>query len=323
MASLSGGPTYWDVMQEVAPDGSALTVLEILAQTNRILDDAIATEANGGFSHTYNREDSLPTGSFRQLNGGVRDENPTSKKMTEHIAMLESYSTADKTLAKRHPLGANGYRMSRASRFIRGMGQNMAGKIFYGNEATAPEEVTGLAPRLNSLAQSNLYDGGGEGVDTTSIFGVQWIEDQGTYLTYPQGSESAGIIHEPLGQVTVEDANGLKYEALRDHFEVHFGLCVADEAMICRYANIEVTGVTNTFNENILIEMVNDRPLEGLGLVLYVHNKLSTQMQIAAKDKTNILWSIEEGLGGRKITTFMGFPVHRCDQILLTETAVE
>ena len=322
MATLSGGPTYWDVMQEIGPDGSALTVLKVLEQTNKILDDAIVTEANGGFNHVYTREDSLPAGSFRQLNRGVRTENPTSKQYTEHVAMLESYSNADKALAKRYPTGEAAYRMSRASRYIRGMGQTMANRLFYGNEATAPEELTGLAPRLNSTAQSNVYDGSGTGSDTTSIFGVQWLMEDGCYLVYPEGSASAGIVLEDLGQVTLEDANGAQYEGYRDHFQVHFGMVVGDEDCIARYVNIETAGVANIFNEDLLIELVNDRPFDGLGLVLYANNRIFTQMQIAAKDKSNILWNIEEGLGGRKITTFMGHPVHRCDQISLTETAI-
>ncbi len=45
-------------------------------------------------------------------------------------------------------------------------------------------------------------------------------------------------------------------------------------------------------------------------------------MQIKLKDKANVNFSIAEGLSGRRVTTFMGCPIFRCDSISTSEGAV-
>lgn len=303
------------------PDGSTATIAEILNEENPILFDAPYLPANDTFSHKTTQRLKLPSGSWRKLNAGVSIEASQTREITDAIGMLETYSEVDKELVKAAD-NPEEFRMNEATAFVEGLGQTLASTMIYGNSATDPEKFTGLAPRLNDTDDNMVIDGGGSGGDTTSVYCVQWGPTK-AHCIVPKNS-MAGIQHQDLGEVTLDDGSGNLWQGYRDHFQVKCGLVVRDPRAIGRYANIEVTGTSNIFDEDKLITLLAEFPNDGRGLVIYVSKSILVQAQIALKDKSNVNWSPGggNGLSGEPIVRFQGFPVRKVDQILETESEV-
>lgn len=302
------------------PNGEMAAIAEILNRDNPILQHMPVIMANDVFNHKMVRRSYLPTGSFRRLNAGVATEKSETTEVTEGLGMLESYAEIDKTLADAAPDPMQ-FRMDEAAAFIEGMGQTLATKLFYGNHVTDPEEFDGLAVRMPDIdADGNVINQGGTGSDLTSIYIVQWGATR-VFGLYPRGDANMGIRHDDLGEVTLQDASGNNYQGYRDHFQVRIGLAVKDSRCIARLANIESTGSSNTFDEDNLIKLINRMPMEGAGAVIYVNTTVKSQIDIKAKNQTNVNYSSSE-LFGVPVTKFRGIPIRKCDAILDTEDAL-
>lgn len=313
--------TLLELANRMDPDGSTATIAEILNEENPALYDAPYLVANETFSNRTTQRIKLPSGAWRMLNSGVSTEASETKVITDALGMLESYSDVDKELVNAAP-DKQQFRMDEAQAFLEGMGQTLAATMFYGNSATDPEKFTGLAPRLANTSDEMVISNGGSGNDVTSIYCVQWGPTK-AHMIYPKGSK-VGIIHEDLGEVTLEDANGKYYQGFRDHFQVKAGLVVRDPKAIGRVANIETSGSSNIFNEDNLITLLNKFRSQAKNVVIYVPECVLTQAQIALKDKGNVFWSPGNGngLSGEPIMYFNNRPVRKVDQILETEAAI-
>ncbi|WP_336657671.1 major capsid protein, partial [Pseudomonas marginalis] len=57
---------------------------------------------------------------------------------------------------------------------------------------------------------------------------------------YPKGSK-AGLEQKHLGEVTLEDENGGKYQGYRTHFQWKNGLTMRDWRYVVRIANIDIS----------------------------------------------------------------------------------
>lgn len=329
MATLNayGAYTLVDLLNTVDPKGNAAIIAEILNRVNPMLQDAPWEEANDIYSYTFTRRLSLPEGTWRDINQGVPTEAAHTKKVTEYIGMLETFSKADEALVDNHP-SPERFRMSEASAFIEGMGQNIARTIFYGNEGLAPtpKMFTGLAPRLNHISQDNVLDAGGTGTDLTSLYIVQWGVDK-TFMFHPKGHPTKGIVHDALGKDRVQDPDGNEFMAYIDHFKIHCGLGVKDERSIFRIANIDsaaAKGTAGYFNEDLLIEALDSLPNNGAGAVIYAPRKVMTMATILMKDKGNVNFYADNGngLSGSRVTYFLGVPFRKAEAISENETRV-
>jgi hypothetical protein len=308
-----------EVVKRHDPNGNLATIAEVLNETNMILSDIVWKEGNDIWSNKTVRRSSLPTGTWRKFNQGVAIESSGTIELVDTIGLLESRSENDVEIINSFsdPKQA---RMDEAAPFVEGMGQEMVATLFYGNSLTAPEEFTGLAPRMAALAAStNVINEGGSGGDTTSIYVVTW-SPLTAFCAYPRNS-AAGLDHQDLGEVDAWDSNSRKFRAFADLFKWKCGLVVKHPRAIARLANIEVSGSTNTFDEDNLITLIN-RMVTGPGTRIYCNTDVITQMEIRVKDKNNVYYSKEDGLAPGFGLRFKGFPVRKVDQILNTETAV-
>lgn len=300
-------------------DGNLLEIAEVLEETNEMLEDAIWLEANMGDHHLITVRTSLPAGSWRLLNKGVPPEASSTRQVKEGIGMLESYSKVDAKLVRLAPNG-NQFRSQEDMAFVEGMSQTLQATMIYGNLDANPEQFDGLANRYSALSLANVHDGGGTGNDVTSIWLIQWDRTK-VHLIYPRGSRSMGIDVSNLGEDTVQDADGNEYQAFRTHFEINCGLCVRDDRAVQRYANIESTGATNIFDENIVIEAMNLMLQRGKGAVMYGNRTIMSQVDKQANTKTNVYYTIGEEFG-RPVNYLRGIPVKLVEQLLNTESAV-
>ena len=312
--------TLAEQANRIDPKGNMAAIAEILTESNEILLDAPWMEANNTWAHTVVRRSNLPSGSWRNLNDGVAKADSQTNKVHEQTAMLEQYCISDKALVDSMP-NPRQYRMDQARAFIEGMGQTLAYTMIYGNHESDPEKFTGLAPRMASYDNYYVITNGGS-TTLTSIFVVQWGPGK-VYMIYPRGHANMGIEHEDLGEDRVSGiTSNTWFQAYVDHFKVYCGLAVEDPRRIGRICNIDVGTASYLFNEDKLIELLNNMPNAGGGSTIYVNRAVKTQMEIALKDKNNVNFSQADGLGGVPVLQFRGHPVRLVDQILNTESAL-
>lgn len=313
--------TLVDVAKAHGADGNMMTIAEVLQREVPIVEDAPWVEANDAFSHLSLRRSKLPAGSWRKLNQGVAAEKSDKIQIRDVIGILETWSKNDIKIIDAHKNPAQA-RNDEDMAFIQGLSQTMGSTILYGNTITTPEKFTGLAPRMDALATtSNVLNEGGSGSDLTSIFVVDWGVNT-AHMVYPRNS-MAGLQVNDLGKQIVQDSSNNDYMAYVTHFTWDAGMVVRNNRSIGRIANIESTGAANIFDEDSLITLLN-RMTNGPGLRIYCNETVQTQAEIRLKDKTNVNWSVAEGLGGVPFLMFRGIPVRKIDsQILLnTEAAL-
>lgn len=305
------------------PDGQLSAIVEALSEDNEVMQDAPFFEGNDYFSNRTTRRSSIPSGSWRKINEAVGIEASGTVQVIDTIGILETYSEIDRILVDSAP-NAKQFRSDEDMAFVEGLGQTMASTIWYGNSSTTPETFTGFAPRMDDLAATtNVIGGGGTGSGLTSVWLVQWGRTK-CHMVYPRNyAKSLGISHEDKGLVTVEPTATTRQEVYRSFFQARAGLVVRDAKCMARYANIESTGSSNIFDEDNLIKLMNRMKNRGKGCTLYVNPEILSQMQIRLKDKTNVNFTMDNGLdGGGPVMRFNMAPIRISEQILLTESAL-
>jgi hypothetical protein len=267
----------------------------------------------------------LPSGSWRKINAGVAKEASRTQQIEEPIGMLEAYSQVDEALVDLAPDPVS-FRRSEDLAFIEGMSQTLSTALIYGSHAATPEQFDGFATRYANLttagtsAVHNVHGGSGTGSDTTSVWLIQWGPDK-VHLFYPRNSDTIGLTMKDDGLETVLDASSNPYKAYQSHFKSYIGLCVRDDRCVQRLANIESTGSSNIWSDDVTVRALREMPDGGAGAVMYANRTVLAQIDIDAKDRSNV-WYNEKDVWGRPVMTFRGIPVRQVDAILNTETAI-
>lgn len=323
--------TLTDWAKRVDNSGKVDVIVETLAETNEILQDALFIEGNLPTGHKTTVRSGLPAATWRLLNYGVQPTKSTTVQVTDTCGSLEAYSEVDKALAD---LNGNTFefRFSEDRAFLEAMNQEMAQTMFYGNTSTKPESFLGLAPRFNSMAAENgrmIIDGGSTvpGVNT-SIWLVVW-GSQSCHGIFPKGS-NAGFQHNDRGEQTLFDKDGGRYQGYRTHYKWEIGLTVRDWRYVSRIANLD----TRTFAQagtasyqgpeliNLMVQAYNViHNMSSGNAAFYCNRTIKTALDLIALNKANVNLSIEN-YAGKPVTTFWGVPIRRCDAILNTEDLV-
>ena len=172
MATIGNlNPTLADVTARMDKNGSIVTdIVEILNETNEVLEDATYLEANGTTDHTTIIRTGLPEAVWRELYKGVPPSKSQIARVKDAIGMLEARSQIDEELAKLNGNSA-AWRLSEERPFIEAMNQKMTQTLFYGD--TDGAAFTGLSQRYSDKRAANgrnILDGKGAGADNTSIW---------------------------------------------------------------------------------------------------------------------------------------------------------
>ena len=89
MATLAvTNPTLADVAKATDPDGKIATIVEILNETNEMLDDMVWVEGNLPTGHRTTVRAGLPSPTWRKLYGGVQPTKATNVQVTDTTGML-------------------------------------------------------------------------------------------------------------------------------------------------------------------------------------------------------------------------------------------
>lgn len=331
MATL--GTTYLnlaDRLKRTEGGEQAATIIEMMNETNCIMQDVNVMECNDGSNHITTIRTGLPTAEFRRLYGFVAPSKSTTAQVKDPTGMLEAFSVVDKDLVDKAP-NPKLFRLSESTPFIEAMNQAMQTEFFYGNTKTRPEGFDGLAVRYGTLSTDkknigfNVIDAGGTGSDNTSIWFVTH-GDQHVSMTYPQGSK-AGMQHTDDGVQTETNQQGAKRKVYQDHYKMDAGVTLKDWRSTARICNIDVSDLEVAANAANLLDLMRKayykvrRYKAGGKTVIYCNTNalMNFEKQVEAKDNIHFNWG--EYLG-EKTLHYKGIPIRECDQILDTEARV-
>src|ERR1700733_1386288 len=337
--------TYADWAKRMDDGYRVAAIIELLSQTNEILDDMLVMEGTLPTGHKTTVRTGLPQATWRLLNAGVPNAKSTTAQITDTTGNLETYAVIDKDIADLNGNTAE-FRLSEVRAFLEGMSQQIASTLIYGNQHINPERFTGLAPRYstvvaaNSATANNVLDAGGTSNTNTSLWIATWGSDTIMGI-FPKG-KITGLQHRDMGEWPVQDSAGNTYQAYRDHFKWEIGLCLRDWRYVARVANIDVTQLTGVSAANLINLIVRGlyrlptAPAQATAIqasdtpevranqgrvVIYCNRIVRTYLDLQAMNKTNVLLRLEE-FEGKVITTFRGIPVRTVDAVLNNETRV-
>lgn len=333
MPTIGTYVTYLDIASRLGPDNKISGIIELMNRTNTVIEDMHAQEGNLPTGHKSTIRTGLPTVTWRMLNYGVQPSKSITSQIVDTCGMLEAYAEVDKSLADLNKNDA-AWRLSEDAAHIEAMNQMMATTIFYGNQNTNPERFTGLMPRypqygaeLATITAYNCIDThpACTGSVQTSIWLIVWGPNT-VHGIYPKGSESGGVHHQDLGEVTLTDTQSPagRFQGYRTHYKWDLGFTVRDWRYAVRCANIDTVLMTSTVVDLFtgMTRAYYRIPSFGMGrAVFYCNNLILQYLQIQAAAKTNLALKYEE-VGGKPVTSFMGIPIKRCDALLNTEAEV-
>ena len=333
MAELSANnPTLLDMAKRLDPNGKIATIVEILNETNEVLDDMSFVEGNLETGHRTTIRSGIPAPTWRKLYQGVQPTKSTTVQVTDNVGMLEAYAEVDVALADLSNRTAE-FRASEDKAFIEGISQELADTIFYGNEGTEPEAFTGLAPRFNSTTAENgdnILVGGGSGSDNASIWLVVWGPNT-VHGIIPKGS-TAGVKMTDKGVVTIEDADGSggRMEAYRTHYRLDAGLTVRDWRYIVRIPNIDRSDLAKAHGSgadlpDLMFQAMRLIPNLNAGRpVFYMSRDIATMVarQVAVDGASTFLTADNNQGDMRWTERFHGIPMRRVDALAGNEATV-
>lgn len=327
MSTLSVvNPTLADFAKHLDPKGKVDMVVEIMNQTNQVLEDMVFKEGNLLTGHRTTIRSGIPAATWRKLYGFVQPNRSRVIQVTDSCGMLEAYAECDKAMADLNG-NAPAFRLSEDRAHIEGIAQEHASTLFYGNETTEPEAFTGLAPRYSSLSAENADNivdhGGTDAADSTSIWLIVW-GDNTCHGIFPQGSK-AGVQVTDKGQVTKESTDGLM-EVYRTHYRLDTGLTLKDWRYAVRICNVDISALGTIANTKDLITSMikaSERiPNFSAGRAAwYVNRTIREKLRLGIQEKigSNLTW---ETVAGKRVMMFDDLPVRRCDALLNTEARV-
>jgi hypothetical protein len=325
----TGNLTLADWAKRLDPNGKVPTIVELLSQSNEILDDMVWREGNLPTGHRTTVRTGLPAVAWRLLNQGVTPSKSTTAQIDEQAGMLEAWSEVDKDLLLLNG-NAPQFRLSEARAFIEAMNQEMAQTLFYGNGGVAPEEFTGFSVRYGvsgAANTDNVIKAGGVGADNTSIWLVAWDEETVSGI-FPKGSK-AGLLHEDFGEVTVEMTAGLpgtRMRAMQERFQWKAGIALKDWRYVVRICNIDISDLSAA-NVTTLIDKM-EQAIEtipnGLGKpVFYMNRTMKRMLRKEARESVKGGGGLTfDNYAGKRVLMFGDVPIRRVDQLLNTEALV-
>jgi hypothetical protein len=210
------------------------------------------------------------------------------------------------------------------------MNQNFGSTVLYGDTDATPERFIGFSPRFDSLSAENkgqIIDAGGTGSVNTSAWLVVWGPNT-VHGIYPKGS-MAGFQQKDLGEETLLDAQGGRYQGYRTHYKWDCGLSVRDWRYVVRICNIDFTnlktagdGTDNSTNllkhMSLAVDLI---PSLSMGrAAFYVNRKVASYLRTKLLNANNMFLTLDDYMKKSKVLQFMGIPVRRIDENILLNT---
>ena len=108
MAAIALGTSFTlaELIRREDPNGKLAQLVDVLSETNAILQDATFIECNNGTYHEDTRTATEPSGDERAYNEGVAAEAGVTEKVTEPTCMLDGLSEIESQFSLKSNCGA-------------------------------------------------------------------------------------------------------------------------------------------------------------------------------------------------------------------------
>ena len=326
--------TMSDWAKRLGPNDEIARIIEQLNQTNEILDDMQWLEGNLPTGHKSTVRTGIPEPTWRKLNEGVGPSKSETDQITDTCGLLEDHSQIDVDLAELNGNSAE-FRLSEDRGHLEGMNQALARNLFYGDINKNPERIEGFESRFNTLSESaaksakNVINGavfGSSATDLTSIWLVGWGRET-VHGIFPKGSKAG--IQRDTGDgkpVFVNDANGKQFKAYVTVYKWKPGLCVRDWRYVVRICNLSLANIKSSSGAANLIDLMSEAEdlIPNLNMckpVFYCRREVRTALRKQIRDKNNVQLTLDT-VAGKPALRFDGIPVHKVDQLSITESRV-
>lgn len=322
-----------DALKESSSDDDLVAgeVIELLRETNAVLEDAQAVPCNLGVRHRTITRTGLPSVAWGKLYQGITQSKSATQQVEDTTGFLEALADIDKRLLDLYS-NPDEARLAESRAFLEALNQEMASVLFYGDSSVDPEKFTGLAPRFSSLSAGTggqIVSAAGAGSDNTSIWFIDW-HPQACQLLYPAHT-AAGIVREDKGEQRVLDDNNLPFYVMEDLYRWHCGLTVRDWRRLARVANIDVSnmqaGSVDMFAYMRKAYWKRNRHRgEGGRQVIYCNSDVMEALDAQSTPTTGTSASYVRlrpmEVDGFEVMGYRGMPLRQVDAILNTESAV-
>jgi len=334
------GTTYWNLIDVLKAGGDGIgDVVEALTQLTPFMKDANVVTCNKGAKHVSSIRTGLPSVSWGALYQGIAQSKGAYTQVEDTTGFIEGLSSVDSRLLKLKPDQASKLRLMEANGFLETMAQTLESAVFYSNVLINGKQFHGLAPRYNTLANSNVINGGGSGSDNASIWFVTHGDGQTSMLT-PENIP-AGVIREDKGEQRVLDASNNPYYVKEEMFTQHAGIAVKDWRYNARVANIDVSDLIagstalNPLMRKAYYKLQGRRSykMEKPGemspgrTVIYMNRTLmealdAEQSNARGGSTDNFVRLRPTEIQGEEVLTWRGIPIRETDALLNTEAAL-
>lgn len=306
-------------------------IIELMNQTNDVLDDVQWMESNQSDGHLTRIRTGLPEVYWRRIYRGTPPSKSKWSQVKETTGLLEARMELDVEEIRLYADRCRAFRTSESLAFTESMRQKVATTLFYGDNGVNPDEFNGFAQRYPytkdpALKVPNVVDGGAApGAESASMWLVAWGPNRAHGL-YPKGS-NGGLSHEDLGQRTVEDTEGRKFEAMVDKYTWHCGLTVRDWRAVVRIAGLQTENLTKAKDEagfidlhRLTIRAKNLMP-ENMrnAAIWYCNTDVMTALEFQASDSGNVQLQYGDLFNSKAVPVLHGRPVRQCDALVSTE----
>lgn len=326
----TGYPTLVDMVKRKDPDGAPARLVEMLTKKLPLLEDMAWKEGNLDTGEQVSFRMALPgVGSgigWLRFNEGLDPGKSTANQFVETCGRMSGLSVVDKALADLN--GGAPFRMSEDQGFVQAMSQELEASLFYASTRTAPEEIHGMSPRLDTTTanpaatQIIKHTGSPSGNDQASMWFVVWGLDT-VYGIIPKGSV-AGLKPMDLGVDLEADANGKRRPAYRTWWDWYAGLCVKDWRYLVRLCNID-TSALSAGADDLIPKMIDAyaqlQDVTSGRLVIYCNRFIWKRLWQQARYAGSQFLTAER-VEGKPVMDFMGAPIRVADSLTNAEAAV-
>lgn len=315
-------------------------VAEVLVQENPMLNDIPYMEMNEGTIHKEEIRSALPAVYYRKANQAIPASKTTTEERTFTAAHFESKSQIDEAVAKRGGMDRVAYnRWNQAQGHIQAHAIEHANLTIYGSPVDSNRKVAGFFDIYSTLSASEptskqIIDAGGTTTDNMSILLAFWGE-RSIFGVYPAGTQaglkrtdrSKGGNLVPINALDSAGAAG-SFWGYEEQFEIDHGLVVKDYRQGSRIANIDPALLKSGAGAADLIDLMISafykihNPENGQG-VWYVSRTTEAFLHKQSLQKVSAGAGLTyDNYQGKKILTFLGYPVRRADALLSSEDQV-
>lgn len=353
--------TMLDVMTQ-GKERVASNIVDLTRQMNPIVEDAPAIACNKGKYHETTIKTGLPTVTWAKIYKGVPTSKARYQSITHTTGEVESAVEVDRRIiddvanyTEFAAMSGNKKKKAVDGRKVQlfeneqishaeAMTQEVARALFYENQTTNPERITGLSaffndPTSGAEGASQIITASNKANNSplshTSMWYCTWHPQTG-HLIYPSGESSKGGFSS--GKVEKEfsfDEDGDKYRVYRRDMRWKTGLVIKDFRYFGRIANINVSTLdkgkgetlTGTDLDDLMTEMhyrtFGRRMAKGKSCI-YCNTTLLMFLDYQVRNSTKNLYlrMNETAQNGKEVLTHRMKPIKETDRLLNTEAAI-